>query len=57
MNPRGEANGQSKLTMWDVIAIRLLLEGGTPTGRVAKAFGVARRTIRSIELRLIWSWL
>lgn len=57
MNARGEDHAHAKLTMWDVIAIRLLIEGLVPVARIARAFGVDRKTIRSIDRRLIWNWL
>lgn len=57
MNLRGEDHPHAKLTMWDVIAIRCLIAELTSVSRIARAFGVDRKTIRSIDRRLIWNWL
>lgn len=57
MNARGDAHGNVKLTMWDVIAIRCLLAECMPKARIARAFGVSNKTVRSIDQRVIWKWL
>lgn len=54
---RGEAHHSTKLTPWDVVAIRLLLEERVAKRSIGRAFGIARKTVRAIDLRLIWKWL
>jgi len=56
---RGEQHGRAKLTMWDVIAIRLVFEEPDPPSieDVARAFSLDRRSVRSVRDRINWKWL
>lgn len=64
MRQKGEEHHNAKLNMWDVIAIRALLDEKPklytePTNltRISKAFKVGRSTVRDIRDRKQWSWL
>lgn len=52
---RGEKHGLAKLTSQDVIAIRARKARGLSLHRLAKDFGVARRTIQHVVQRRTWT--
>lgn len=54
LNPRGERNGQAKLTAVEVIDIRRLLAEGMSYGKLAARYGVHWSTIRTIKKRGGW---
>lgn len=56
---RSEEYRTAKLTMWDVIAIRVLLaeRPAPPKAQIGRAFDVARTTVNDIDYRKQWDWL
>jgi len=54
MDKNGEKNGRAKLTAEQVLEIRTLREQGEKWLRLAKRFGVNRRTIKNIVARKLW---
>lgn len=55
--PRGEKNGQSRLSKVDVLAIRKLKQGGASSAAVARAFGINETAVYKIHSRQRWAWL
>ena len=51
---RGERHGNAKLSNKDVLSIRMRRASGESQASVAKAFGVAKSLIYSIDHELIW---
>ena len=49
--PKGEASGMSKLTNYQVLAIR---KDTRSTSKIAKDYGVTANTIRDIKTRITW---
>lgn len=54
MDKNGEKNGRAKLTAEQVLEIRALRDKGEKWLRLAKRFGVNRRTIKNIVARKLW---
>jgi hypothetical protein len=52
---KGSANGQSKLTEQDVIAVKQLLLNKEPCRSIAEKFKVSRETISAIKIGRSWS--
>ena len=52
---RGERNGMAKLTEVNVIEIRKLLAQGMPQQKIANHFGVDRKTIWELKMRICWA--
>ena len=52
---RGERNGMAKLTEVNVIEIRKLLAQGMPQQKIANHFGVDRKTIWELMMRICWA--
>ena len=55
--PRGEHNGQSKLTASQVAEIKRALAVGVMAKVLGKRYGVCRETIQAIRSGRSWSWL
>lgn len=56
--PRGEKNGQAKLTKEDVIEIRkLFFTGGCTQEDISKKYPVSRRHVNDIVNKKYWGWL
>jgi hypothetical protein len=54
---RGTANGRSRLTPKDVLAIRRMARAGTPQYEIAAQFGVSTEAVSHITTRRNWNWL
>lgn len=54
---RGERNGQAKLTIADVAAIRSALRSGLSYSAVAAQFSISKPTIAKINTGRAWSWV
>jgi predicted DNA-binding protein (UPF0251 family) len=52
--PKGEKNGQSKLTVTEVEAIRRGLTAGYPKAKLARRFGVSDATVHAIGRGEVW---
>lgn len=50
-SPRGEANGNAKLTTYGVLAIRASSE---PIGALVACYGVAYRSVKDVRTRRTW---
>lgn len=59
MTARGEQHGRAKLTIWEVVAIRLVLAEPEPpsVSAVARAFAVDRRTVQRVRDGKRWGWV
>lgn len=55
--PRGELNGNSKLTKGDVLTIRKLLDEGIPTTDIAQQYGLSRTHVYHIRKGKVWGHL
>jgi HNH endonuclease len=55
--PRGEANGNSKLTAAKVLCIRTRASSGEAHWRIAADYGVSRALVSCVVRRDIWAWL
>jgi hypothetical protein len=54
-SPSGSRHGMAKLTEWQVLKIRELVQSGDDRGIVGARFGVSRNYITKIVSREIWS--
>ena len=54
---RGETHGRAKLTEFQVLEIRERVKSGGSRRALAREYGVAQRTIQSIERGIIWKHL
>lgn len=53
-NPKGEGNGNAKLTMQQVFVIKRYLADGVTARSLAERYGVSRSTIGLIKNGKIW---
>jgi hypothetical protein len=53
--PRGEVNGQSKVTAEDVRMIRALRKGGWTLTAIGEAFGISYEAVRLMSNGTTWA--